>query len=107
MLASAADVEDGPPLPPWRPGHEYASDVLLDVISSRSALWGPGNDVQRFALLQSIINTDIGRGEGGVPSGEDSLLAENGRLAGCSLARVPAAFFAVDLHVGAGNVSTG
>ena len=51
--------------PPWRAGDEYASEVLLDVINSRSALSGPGNDGQRFSHLQSIIHTDIGREEFG------------------------------------------
>ena len=51
--------------PPWRPDDEYASEVLFDVISSRSALSGPGNDGQRFSHLQFIIHTDIGREEFG------------------------------------------
>ena len=46
--------------PPWRPDDEFASEVLFDVISSRSALSGPGNDDQRFSHLQSIIHTNIG-----------------------------------------------
>ena len=45
---------------PWRPDDEYASEVLLDMINSRSALSGPGNDGQRFTHLQSAIHTDIG-----------------------------------------------
>ena len=64
MLASATEVEDGNALP-WRPDDEYASEVLFDVISSRNALAGPGNDGQRFSHLQSIIHTDIGREEFG------------------------------------------
>lgn len=40
-------------------------EVLFDVISSHSALSGPGNDGQRFAHLQSTIQTDIGREEFG------------------------------------------
>ena len=47
--------------PPWRPDDEYVSEVLFDVINSRSALSGPGNDGQRFVHLQSIIQTGIGR----------------------------------------------
>ena len=47
VLASATEVEDGN-TPPWRPDDEYASEVLFDVISSRSALSGPGNDGQPF-----------------------------------------------------------
>ena len=58
--ASATEAEDGN-APPWRPDDECTSEVLFDVISSRSALSGPGNDGQRFAHLQSIINTDMGR----------------------------------------------
>ena len=64
MLASAAEVEDGN-APPWCPDDEYTSEALFDVTSSRCALSGPGNDGQRFAHLQSIIHTDIGRGEFG------------------------------------------
>ncbi|CAN0518077.1 unnamed protein product, partial [Laminaria digitata] len=45
VLASATEVEHGN-APPWRPDDEYASEVLFDVISSRSALSGPGNDGQ-------------------------------------------------------------
>ena len=37
--------------------------MLFDVISSRNALSGPGNGGKRFAHLQSIIHTDIGREE--------------------------------------------
>ena len=40
---------------------EYASEVLFRAISSRSAHSGPGNDDQRYAHLQSIKHTDIGR----------------------------------------------
>ena len=64
VLASATEVEDGNALP-RRPDDEYASEVLFDVISSRSVLSGPGNDGQRFSHLQSIIHTDIGREEFG------------------------------------------
>ena len=64
VLASGTEVEDGN-APPWRPDDEYASEVLFDVINSRSALSGPGNDGQRFAHLHSIIQTDIGRKEFG------------------------------------------
>ena len=39
--------------------------MLFDVISSRSALSGPGNSGQRFAHLQPIIHTEIGRDEFG------------------------------------------
>ena len=63
-LAIATEVEVGN-APPWRPDDEYASEVLFDVISSRSALSGPGNDGQRLSRLQSIIHTDIGREEFG------------------------------------------
>ena len=64
VLVSATEAEDGN-APLWRPDDEYTSEVLFDVISSRSALSGPGNDGQRFAYLQSIIHTDIGREEFG------------------------------------------
>ncbi|CAN0598374.1 unnamed protein product, partial [Laminaria digitata] len=64
VLASTTEVEGGN-APPWRPDDEYASEVLFDVISSRSALSDPGDDGQRFAHLQSIIHTDIGREEFG------------------------------------------
>ena len=64
MLASGTEVEDRN-APPWRPDDEYTSEVLFDVINSWSALSGPGNDGQRFAHLQSIIQTDIGREEFG------------------------------------------
>ena len=57
-------MEDGN-APPWRPDDEYASEVLFDVISSRSALSGPGNDGHLFSHLQSIIHTNIGREEFG------------------------------------------
>ena len=43
VLARATEVEHGN-APPWRADDEYASEVLFDVISSRSALSGPGND---------------------------------------------------------------
>ena len=65
VLASATDAENEN-APPWRPDNEYTSEVLFDVISSRSALSGPGNDGQRLAHLHSIIYTDIGRGEFGL-----------------------------------------
>ena len=64
MLVRATEAEDGS-APPWRPDNEYTSEVIFDVISSRSALSGPGNDGQRFAHLQSIIYTAIGREEFG------------------------------------------
>ena len=64
MLANATKGEDGNAAQ-WRPDDEYASEVLFDVISSRSALSGPGNDGQRLSRLQSIIHTDIGREEFG------------------------------------------
>ena len=43
--ASATEAEDGN-APPWRPDDDYSSEVLFDVISSRIALSGPGNDGQ-------------------------------------------------------------
>ena len=67
--------EDGH-APPWCPDDEYASEVLFDVISSRSTLSGPGNDGQRFSHRHW---------EGGLRKGHDSLLVEDRRRAG----RVP------------------
>ena len=64
VLASATEAEDGNALL-WRPDDEYTSEVLFNVIGSRSGLSGPGNDGQRFAHLQSIIHTNIGREEFG------------------------------------------
>ena len=64
VLASAAEVKDGNAAP-WLPDNEYVLEVLVDVINSRSAFSGPGNDGQRFTDLQSIIHTDIGRYEFG------------------------------------------
>ena len=64
VLASATEVGDGNS-PAWRPDDEYASEVLFDVISYRSALSGLGNDGQRFSHLQFTIHTDIGRKEFG------------------------------------------
>ena len=64
MLASATEAEDGN-APPWCPDNEHTSEVLFDVISSRIDLSGPGNDGQRFAHLESVIHTDIGRKEFG------------------------------------------
>ena len=63
-LASVTEVEDGN-APPWRPDGEYASEVLFDVINSRSTVSGSGNDGQRLAHLPSIIHTDMGREEFG------------------------------------------
>ena len=64
VLASATEGEDGN-TPSWRPDDEYASEVLFDVISARSALSGPAHDGKRFAHLQSTIHTDIWREEFG------------------------------------------
>lgn len=58
VLASATEAEDGSGLL-WRPDDEFASQVILEVINSRSALSPPGNDSQRFAHLQPIIYSDI------------------------------------------------
>ena len=63
VLASATDVEDGYS-PPWRPHDEYASKVLFDVISSRSALSGPGNDGSSTWSPSSTL-TSGGRSSGG------------------------------------------
>ena len=64
VLASATEIEEGN-APPWRPDDECASEVLFNVISSRSVLSCARNDGQRFVHLQSIIHTDIGRQEFG------------------------------------------
>ena len=64
VLASASEDEDRN-APPWRPDNEYTSEVFIDVISLASALSGPSKDGQRFAHVQSIIHTDIGREEFG------------------------------------------
>ena len=62
--ARATEVEDGN-APPWCPDDEYASEVLFDVINSRSSLSGAGNDGQRVFYVQPINQTDIGRKESG------------------------------------------
>ena len=59
VLASATEVKGN--APPWRPEDEYASEVLFDVISSRSTLSGLENGGQRLVHLQPIIHTDVGR----------------------------------------------
>lgn len=64
VLASDIDVEEGR-TPRCRPGEECASQVLFDIISSRSALVGPENDSKRGVDLQSTIHTDIGRSSAG------------------------------------------
>ena len=104
VLASATEAEDGN-APPWRPDNEYTSEVSFDVISSRSALSGPGNDGQRFANLQRIIHTNIGKG--GVRPGHDSLLEvirlRTGRVPAGVVADLPA----VECHRCGRRVSTG
>lgn len=94
VLASAIDVEDENS-PPWRPDGEYASGLLFDVISSRSALSDAGNDGQLFAHLQSITHTDMGG------------RSENRRQAGRVPARVLAALLAAEPQRVGGKVSTG
>ena len=64
MLASATEGGDGN-ASPWSTDDAYASEVLFDVIGSRSSLSAPGNGSQRFVHLQFIIYTDIGREEVG------------------------------------------
>ena len=58
VLASATEAEDGN-APPWHPDDKYTSEVLFDVINSRSSLSGPCINGQRFTHLQSIIHTNI------------------------------------------------
>ena len=60
VLANATEAKDGN-APPWRLDNKYTPEVLFGLISLRSALSGPSNNGQRFAHLQSIINTDMGR----------------------------------------------
>ena len=62
--ATATETEEGN-APRWRPDDEYTSEVLFDVMSSRSTLSAPRNDGQAFAHLQSIIHNGIGRKEFG------------------------------------------
>lgn len=73
MLVSATHVEDGN-APAYRREDEYASEVLLDAISSISPLAGLVNDGHRFSNHKFFIHTDIG--PGAVRKGHDSLLAE-------------------------------
>ena len=71
--------------------------MLFDVINSRSALFGPGNDGQRFGDLKSIIYTDVGREEFG--RGIAAFWrTRNRRRAGRVPARVLAALPAVEPH---------
>ena len=63
-LTSATNVKSENS-PPWHPNDMYISQVIFDVISSRSALSGPGNNGQGLAYLALIIHTDIGRMEFG------------------------------------------
>lgn len=70
------------PPPSWARTDSYASQVLLDLLSSGSALSGPGNDGQCFALLRSTIQslptkpTWKGREEGTWQRNEKVHLAE-------------------------------
>ena len=64
VLASVTDFEDSN-ASPWRPDDKYANEVLFNAISFCNAPSDSGNDGQRFAHLQSIIHTDIGREEFG------------------------------------------
>lgn len=61
---SSGDGVDGRE-PSWRPENEFNPKMLLEVISSRSANSGAGNDGQRFAHLKSIVNTEVGRDQYG------------------------------------------
>ena len=66
VLASATEAKDGK-APLWHPDNKCTSEVLFDVISSRSALSGPDNDGQRFARTcsPSSIPTSEGRSSAG------------------------------------------
>ena len=103
MLTSATEVEDGIALP-WHSDDKYASKLLFDVISSRSALSGPGNDGQRFSHLQSIIYTDIGRERLG--RGMTAFWPRIGDETD-SFTRVLASILAVELHRIGGKVPAG
>ena len=76
VLMISTEGEDGN-APPWRQGDENASEVLFDIINSRSALSGPGNDGQRFDLIRHPHRHRAG----GVRKGHDNLLAKNRRRA--------------------------
>ena len=60
VAGSSYDPEEGSG-PKWRPQEEFDPQGALEVINSRNALSGAGSDGLRFALLQSIIRTGIGR----------------------------------------------
>ena len=60
VRASATEVEGGNTLP-WHPDDQYTSDVLFDVISSHSALSGPGKDDQRASTC-NLPSTPTSRG---------------------------------------------
>lgn len=60
VVTSTTEVEEGS-APQRCPGNEYASRVLFEVLSSSSALLGPGYDGQRFALLHGIIHPELWR----------------------------------------------
>ncbi|CAB1115519.1 unnamed protein product [Ectocarpus sp. CCAP 1310/34] len=62
-IAASRTEEEGGSAPRWRPETEFAPQVLLQVINSRSSNSGAGNDGQRFSHLKSIVNTKIGREE--------------------------------------------
>lgn len=64
VLAGDARVEVGS-APSWLPDNAHASHVLFNAISSGGTLPGPGCIGRNAADLQSIIHTDIGRGEFG------------------------------------------
>ena len=53
VVASTTEVDRNTPR--WHSDNEYASEVLFDIISSRFALSGPGNDGQRFVYLHSLF----------------------------------------------------
>ena len=65
VLASATEGEGGN-APPWRPDDEYASEVLLDVISSRTPSQAPETTVRDFLTCDpSSTPTSGGRSSEG------------------------------------------
>lgn len=101
VLTSATEVEDGNS-PPWRTDDEYASEVLFDVISSRSSLSGLRNDGQPFAHLPSISTQKSG---GRSLAGHNSLLTKNGGRTGRVHTGVLTVPLAVEPHCVAGKLS--
>lgn len=60
MLASATELMEGSAIS-WRADDEFASRVIFDMISTRRALSGPGNESPRVEHLQPIIHNNFER----------------------------------------------